>query len=100
MNTISMKNGRPILFTEYVYRSVSDCAIKPWDYSDEGSCDEKAQSLALEAFYQVFWKDENYSGGFLWKWYPDHLPAGGPKDQMFTVQNKRAESTVKEVYSR
>lgn len=100
MDSISNQNGKPILFTEYGYRSISGCAIKPWDYSDEGKQDEKAQCLALEAFYEMFWSDENYSGGFLWKWYPDHAKAGGAQDKMFTVQNKRAEKTVKEAYSK
>ena len=100
MDTVSEKFGRPILFTEYGYRSISGCAIKPWDYSEAGSQDEKAQECALKAFYQVFWKDENYIGGFLWKWYPNHSKAGGPKNKMFTVQNKRAENTVREAYSR
>ena len=100
MDSMSLKFGRPILFTEYGYRSISGCAIKPWDYSEAGTQNEKAQQNALRAFYQVFWEDENYSGGFLWKWYPNHLEAGGPKNKMFTIQNKRAETTVKNTYSR
>ncbi len=100
MDSISGKFGRPILFTEYGYRSISGCAIMPWDYSNAGSQNEKAQHLALKAFYQVFWDDENYSGGFLWKWHPDHSTAGGSENKMFTIQNKRAEKTVKEVYSK
>jgi hypothetical protein len=99
MDTISEHFGRPIVFTEYGYRSVSNCAVKPWDYSEEGEQDEKAQQIALKALYNVFWEDENYIGGFLWKWYPNHQDAGGPKNKMFTVQNKQAEKTVKEVYS-
>lgn len=100
MDTLSSKFEKPILFTEYGYRSVSGCAIKPWDYSEAGKQDEKAQQLALKAFYEVFWDEENYIGGFLWKWYPDHSKAGGPKNKMFTVQNKRAERTVEAFYSR
>ena len=99
MDTISKRFGRPIIFTEYGYRSVSNCAVKPWDYSEEGKQDEKAQQIALRALYNVFWKEKNYAGGFLWKWYPDHENAGGSENKMFTVQNKRAEKTVKEVYS-
>jgi hypothetical protein len=100
MDSVSMKFSKPVIFTEYGYRSIDGCAVKPWDYSDNGKHNEKAQALALEALYHVFWKDENYRGGFLWKWYPDHKNAGGSSDKMFTVQNKRAEKTVKKVYSR
>ncbi|MDG1331401.1 MAG: hypothetical protein P8P74_03680 [Crocinitomicaceae bacterium] len=98
MDSISNSFKRLIVFTEYGYRSISDCAVRPWDYSEGGRQDEHAQQLALRAFYKIFWSDENYVGGFLWKWYPDHVKAGGPKNKMFTVQNKRAEKTVKEFY--
>ncbi|MFK7784875.1 MAG: glycoside hydrolase TIM-barrel-like domain-containing protein [Crocinitomicaceae bacterium] len=99
MDTFSDGFDRPILFTEYGYRSVSNCAVRPWDYSEDGAVNEKAQQLALKTLYNVFWQDDNYVGGFLWKWYPNHSNAGGAKDKMFTVQNKRAEKTVREIYS-
>lgn len=98
MDSLAGKFDKQILFTEYGYRSIRSCAIKPWDYSEAGTSDEKAQHLALKALYEVFWNDKNYAGGFLWKWYPDHENAGGPKNQMFTVQNKKAEKTVREYY--
>jgi hypothetical protein len=99
MDTTVRKYDRPILFTEYGYRSVSNCAVKPWDYSEDGSPNENAQQVALRALYNVFWNDENYAGGFLWKWYPNHSEAGGSKDKMFTVQNKKAQKVVKDIYS-
>lgn len=99
LDAVSKSHERPVVFTEYGYRSVSNCAVKPWDYSEEGKPDEKAQQVALQALYNVFWKDENYVGGFLWKWYPDHQNAGGSTNKMFTVQNKRAQKIVKDVYS-
>jgi hypothetical protein len=99
MDTTVKNYDRPILFTEYGYRSVSNCAVRPWDYSEDGSTNEKAQQIALRALYNVFWEDEKYAGGFLWKWYPNHVRAGGSKDKMFTVQNKKAQKLVQEVYS-
>lgn len=99
MDTLSEHVDRPIIFTEYGYRSVANCAVKPWDYSEDGKQNEKAQQIALKALYNVFWKEENYVGGFLWKWHPNHKNAGGANNKMFTVQNKRAQKTVKEVYS-
>ncbi|NVK64827.1 MAG: glycoside hydrolase [Flavobacteriales bacterium] len=98
MDTLSKKFDRPILFTEYGYRSVAGCAAKPWDYSDSDKQDEKTQQYALKALYHVFWNEDNYVGGFLWKWYPDHSNAGGADNKMFTVQNKRAERLVRVVY--
>lgn len=100
MDSLSVKFSRPILFTEYGYRSIDGCAMRPWDYSDSGKQNEKSQVAALHALYHVFWEDEKYCGGFLWKWYPDHKNAGGPSNKMFTVQNKKAQKTVTEFYSR
>ena len=98
MDQLSEKWDKPILFTEYGYRSIVGCASKPWDYSESGKHDEKSQALALKALYHVFWNQTGYVGGFLWKWYPDHKAAGGTGNTDFTVQNKRAENTVQEVY--
>ena len=100
MDSLSEKFGKQILFTEYGYRSIRACAVKPWDYSEGGQVNEKAQHLALKALYEVFWDDPNYAGGFLWKWYPDHEHAGGPQNNTFTIQNKKAQNTVSDVYSR
>ncbi len=98
MDALSEKFGKQILFTEYGYRSIRSCAVRPWDYSNDEKVNEKAQSLALKALYEVFWEDPNYAGGFLWKWYPDHKNAGGSQNNTFTVQNKLAERTVRHYY--
>ncbi len=91
---------KKILFTEYGYRSISDCAATPWDYKSSSKNSEQAQWNALEALYQTIWDKAYLAGGFLWKWYPDHSSAGGSKNNMFTVQNKKAEELVRTVYSR
>ena len=100
MDSLSSQFDRPILFTEYGYRSIEGCAIKPWDYSDSSKQDEKEQELALKSLFEVFWNDKNYAGGFLWKWYPDHTNAGGANNKMFTVQNKRSEGLVRKFYKK
>lgn len=99
MDAISEKFGKQILFTEYGYRSVRACAVKPWDYSEGGKVNEKAQHLALKALYEVFWNEPNYAGGFLWKWYPEHDQAGGSHNDTFTIQNKKAQNTVSDAYN-
>lgn len=99
MDSLAKNYERPVLFTEYGYRSIEGCAMKPWDYSEKGKRNEAAQALALKALYAVFWNDENYCGGFLWKWEPNHAKAGGAKDQTFTIQNKKAQHTVRERYA-
>ncbi|MGB0915772.1 MAG: glycoside hydrolase family 113, partial [Crocinitomicaceae bacterium] len=76
-----------------------NCSMKPWDYSETAEINEDCQVRALDALFEVMWSKDNFAGGFLWKWFPDHKKAGGPENGMFTVQNKKAESLVKEQYS-
>ena len=99
LKTLSEKNNRKIVFAEYGYRSIVECAKSPWDYGVENEVSENQQELALKALYNTIWKQDYFAGGFIWKWYPDHKTAGGPEDKMFTVQNKRAEELVKSTYS-
>ncbi|MFT5777184.1 MAG: hypothetical protein ACI837_000115 [Crocinitomicaceae bacterium] len=100
MDSVANSLNKQILFTEYGYRSIKDCAAKPWDYSNEAKVNQEAQEVALEALYQSIWANEIYAGGFLWKWYPDHLNAGGKTNSMFTVQNKGAADVVRKYYMR
>lgn len=99
MEEVAKKYNKQIIFTEYGYRSIENCANRPWDYDKGGAVDHQAQCDALQALYDVVWPKEWFSGGFLWKWYPDHEQAGGPRNGMFTVQNKRSEKVVREHYS-
>ncbi|WP_431166716.1 glycoside hydrolase family 113 [Tenacibaculum halocynthiae] len=93
------KVNKPVLFTEFGYRSVHYTGKEPWN-SDrvEGNVDLKNQSNALEAIYQQFWKENWFAGGFLWKWFHDHAKVGGVKNNRFTPQNKPAELIIKKAY--
>jgi hypothetical protein len=88
------------LFTEFGYRSIQKCADEPWSY-DRSKTDlqsQEAQARALKVLFETFWDEEYFAGGFLWKWYPKHAKAGGSRDTMFTVQNKKAEAVVRKAY--
>ena len=93
------KVNKPVLFTEFGYRSVHYTGKEPWN-SDrvEGNVDLKNQSNALEAIYQQFWKESWFAGGFLWKWFHNHAKVGGVKNNRFTPQNKPAELIIKKAY--
>ena len=98
LSEFAAKSDRKIIFTEYGYRSISTCAEAPWNYKSESKVSEEAQCKALSALYDVMWDKSYFAGGFLWKWYPDHANAGGSKNSMFTVQNKKAEELVRKRY--
>ncbi|MFD2563082.1 glycoside hydrolase family 113 [Aquimarina rubra] len=91
--------GKPILFTEYGYRSVHYTGKEPWDSNRiNGNVDLKAQTNALTALYQEFWDEPWFAGGFLWKWYHNHDKVGGEENNRFTIQNKPSEKLIQSLY--
>jgi hypothetical protein len=93
---------KPILFTEFGYRSVDYSAKKPWDsnYNKINKTNLLAQKNALQAIHNQFWNEEWFAGGFLWKWFADNSKSGGVKDDRFTPQNKPAEELLKRLYAK
>lgn len=103
LSKVSKKFKTPILFTEFGYLSVDGCAGKTWELEKKtGSLptNEKAQSIALDALFEFFSKQDYWEGGFLWKWYPELGIYQDHGDNGHTPQGKIAEETLKEWYSK
>jgi hypothetical protein len=99
IKSLSLALDKPIIFTEYGYRSNNYTAKKPWlvDHSQD-EVNLEAQTNATKAIFEEFWKEEWFAGGFVWKWFIDHEKAGGINDNRFTPQNKPAEEVIKSFY--
>jgi hypothetical protein len=97
---LSEKYNKPIIFTEFGYRSVDYSAKEPWK-SDRSmtSVNLKAQSNATQALFEAFWHEEWFAGGFVWKWFHKHKASGGENNNQFTPQNKPVETIIKNQYS-
>ena len=95
----SATTKKPVLFTEFGYRSMDYTAKKPWlvDRNEE-FVNVIAQANALEALLSVLWKEEWFAGGYVWKWFLNHEHVGGNKDNRFTPQNKPAQKVLKSFY--
>ena len=98
---LSVERGRPVLFTEFGYRSMNFTAKKPWlvDRNDEG-VNLEAQVNATQAIFEEFWKEDWFAGGYVWKWFIEHEEVGGANDNRFTPQNKPAEKIIGEWYQK
>lgn len=96
---IQQRFQKPILFTEYGYRSVDYTAKEPWK-SDrfKGKINVLAQKNALQALYNQFWNEPWFAGGFIWKWFLNHEKSGGATNNQFTPQNKETEVLLQELY--
>jgi hypothetical protein len=59
--SVQKQFNKPILFTEYGYRSVDFTGKKPWDSSRvEGAVNLVAQVNGLQAIHNQFWKEESW----------------------------------------
>jgi|TARA_B110000967_G_scaffold210001_1_gene269419 hypothetical protein len=96
---VQKKFSKPILFTEFGYRSIDFNAVKPWEsHRVEGSVNLQAQVNGLQAIHNQFWKEDWFAGGFVWKWFHRHDEVGGLKNNRFTPQNKPAEELIRILY--
>jgi len=93
---------KPIIFTEYGYRSSNKAAWRQWEIESIPSDEELnliAQTNAYKSFYQSVWQKEWFAGGFIWKCYAEDT-AGGRSNSNYTPQNKPAQFIIEEWYSR
>ena len=98
---VSQINERPILFTEFGYRSMDYAVKKPWLVDmNQMEVNLDAQANALQVLFDEFWGEDWFAGGFVWKWFIHHKEVGGEKDNRFTPQNKPAESVIRAHYGR
>ncbi len=99
IKSVSAKHNKPILFTEFGYRSMDYAGKEPWqsDYKIK-SLNFQGQSNTTQALFETFWKEDWFAGGFIWKWFHDHENVGGETDNQFTPQNKPVEDVVREAY--
>jgi ppGpp synthetase/RelA/SpoT-type nucleotidyltranferase len=99
MSALSYEKNKPIIFTEYGYRSMDYTAKKPWlvDRNDE-NVNLEGQVNAKKAIFEEFWNEDWFAGGYVWKWFIHHDKAGGGKDNRFTPQNKPAQLVIRDFY--
>ncbi len=90
---------RPVLFTEFGYRSIDFTARKPW-LADrhEQKVNLEAQVIAKKALFSEFWTEDWFAGGYVWKWFIDHTKSGGNTNNQFTPQNKPAQQVITDFY--
>lgn len=92
---------KQILFTEWGYRSMDYAGKEPWVSSrDITSINLEAQANATQAVFEIFWKEDWFAGGFVWKWFIHHTNAGGIENNRFTPQNKPAQDIIKSYYEK
>lgn len=99
IQSLSNANNKPVLFTEFGYRSVGFSGKTPW-VSDrsKSAINYEAQIATTKALFETFWDEDWFAGGFIWKWFHNHKGAGGNGNTQFTPQNKPVEEVIRTYY--
>lgn len=99
IKALSDQYAKPVLFTEYGYRSLDYAGKKPWVFDHNlRDVNLQAQVNTTKALFEAFWKEPWFAGGFVWKWFHRHEKVGGKDNPMFTPQNKPAENEIRAYY--
>jgi hypothetical protein len=101
IESYSKKYNKPVLFTEFGYRSVDYSGKAPWESDrDMNQVNLEAQTNTTKALFETFWNEDWFAGGFVWKWFHKHNEVGGIQNTQFTPQNKPVEAVIKAYYSK
>jgi len=93
--------GKPIIFTEFGYRSVVDTDVEPWEKAGDRGSDTAAQTAALAALFEAVWDAPWFGDGFLWKWSLRDVNAGRSDHRVaFSVRDKPAAQLVADHYQK
>jgi hypothetical protein len=85
--------GKPLLFIEIGYRSVTNAHQDPWNWQRSGAIDQTEQANDYEALMS-YWNDYSYMQGVYWWNWETNPNAGGNGNTGYTVQNKPAQTTL------
>jgi hypothetical protein len=98
IEALSLRTGKPVIFTEIGFKSVRGTSINPWRWTRrEDAVDMAAQERCYQAVFEVFWNRSWFYGMYWWKWYSD-LDQGGPDHSGFTPRRKPAEEILAQWY--
>lgn len=103
LHKMHKRHQKPIVFTEFGYRSIDFTAWKQWEIESLEShvnVNIPAQIFSYQALFESIWNKEWFAGGFLWKWMPNDHEVGGINHSNYTPQHKPVEKIIKSWYTK
>lgn len=98
LKKFSESTNKPVLFTEYGYRSMDHCASKPWESYTNVPANVEAQANCYTSLYDQFWNEPWFAGGFLWKWHSPSTGDTSGNGSNYSPQGKPALMVISEQY--
>ncbi|WP_196888752.1 glycoside hydrolase family 113 [Aureivirga sp. CE67] len=94
--------NKPILFSEYGFRSIDFAAWKAWELEpfSVSNVNHEAQNNGYEGFYQTFWGEPWVAGGFFWEWEISFTEHVGGHNNGWQVSGKPAQEIIKKYYTK
>jgi len=92
------KFQKPVVFTEIGFRSIDAPWIHPHAEGND-SYNETHQDRCYQVVMEGV-ENEDWYGGILWWKFPSYLRYGGTKNTSYTPNNKLAEKTIRQWFSR
>jgi hypothetical protein len=97
LHALSIRNHRPVVFTEVGYASTADAAVRPWEEHRGEPVDVEAQRGAYAALLRAMQGESWLAGMFVWKW-PSGGDATGGADRSFSPRGKPAQALIESAY--
>ncbi len=94
---LGLQYGKPVIFTEVGYRSITGAHKDPSNWSLGGCYDGNEQLNDYEALLSYWNTQAGMQGMYLWDW-KSRAMAGGPGDVAFTPQGKPAQQLLTQWY--
>ena len=94
---LSRKFQKPIILTEFGYRSADGANKIPGAHRNQAPLDLQEQADAYQAAFEVLWGQPWLAGIFWWQWFADPN-IGGADDDGFTPHGKPAEQVLTSYY--
>lgn len=97
LEAFSVKNGKPLLFTEFGYRNIDNPYTKPWESDRNVPANNTQQVKAYDAFFSTWKGSQQLAGLYVWKWFIGDRHSRG-QNSGFTPQGKPAEKLLSKYF--
>ncbi len=97
LKIVSQQHKKPILFTEYGFESTDYNTKTTWGNNGKHPANTQAQANAYTSYFQSFYKESWFAGGFFWKWHLTPKTLRNP-EKSFTPQNKLAQKVIQKYF--
>lgn len=92
LRATSQAIDRPVLFTEYGYRSIDSACGRQWEFervrNGEAPPNFETQIIGYQSIFDTFWNVPWFAGGFIWHWKVEQEDYDWQEDNGYSPKDK------------